>query len=244
MTRHRERCKSKGTIFAAAAAPLPVALLLAGMILGCGGGTSETETQAAGSEDTLLARAVPEPGESSAGDRTDSEALSTEIPRDHTAGEEPAAVSDVTPARLAPPAEREPAPDFSLPDLSGREVSLDDFAGKIVILDFWATWCPPCRMEIPHFIGLHKDYNDRGVEIVGIALDRNGIQAVQPFVQQHRIPYVSLIGDQQIARRFGGVRNIPTTFIIDQKGRIVSRHVGYQERSVFEREIVALLQES
>jgi peroxiredoxin len=144
---------------------------------------------------------------------------------------------------LPAPDDRDPAPEFTLADISGKQVKLSDFRGKVVILDFWATWCPPCRMEVPHFISLYNDYKAHGLEIVGVSLDQNGIQAVVPFVEQKGINYVSLIGNAQIARLYGGIRNIPTAFVIDRNGRIASKHVGYKGREAFESDIVPLLKE-
>jgi len=150
----------------------------------------------------------------------------------------------VAASHLPPANARQEAPDFVLTDISGEQVKLSDFRGKVVILDFWATWCGPCKMEIPHFISLYDEYADDGLEIVGVAMDRNGIQAVVPFVEQRGIDYVSLLGDAKVASLYGGIRGIPTTFVIDRKGRVVSKHVGYRDRAVFESEIVPLLKES
>ena len=133
------------------------------------------------------------------------------------------------------------APDFSLPSLDGKTVRLSDFHGKVVILDFWATWCPPCRMEIPHFISLYNKYKNKGLEVVGIALDNEGVSAVQPFAQSNGINYALVIGNQKVAQDYGGIRGIPTTFIIDRSGRIVQKYVGYHDEQVFESAVQPLL---
>ncbi len=131
------------------------------------------------------------------------------------------------------------APEFTLTDLQGRMVSLADFRGKVVILDFWATWCPPCKREIPGFIGLQKAYASRGVQIVGVGLDEPA--DIRQFAASHGINYPVLLGNDEVSALYGGISGIPTTFIIDKSGKIVRRFEGFTERSVFEREIESLL---
>jgi thiol-disulfide isomerase/thioredoxin len=139
------------------------------------------------------------------------------------------------------------APDFTLKDMDGKSVQLVDSRGRVVIVDFWATWCPPCQAEIPHFIELYDDYANQGLEILGISLDRSGEQVVRPFVQEFAINYSVLVeGEQspvQVAQEFGGVVGIPTTFLIDRQGRIYKKFVGYVEKSILEREVRVLLAE-
>lgn len=200
--------------------------------------TSETK-EVAGEIEGTIEEGEAEPEGDMIADILNSE--SDELEEDAAGTEEE--VFSVEPAHLPPINARRPAPGFTLSDLSGNQVSLSDYRGKVVILDFWATWCPPCRMEIPHFIDLQNQYRSKGVEIVGIAMDRDGIKAVLPFVQKQNVNYVSLIGTGKVTSDYGGVRSIPTTFVIDQEGRIVTQHVGFTERKVFESEIVALLQE-
>ena len=131
------------------------------------------------------------------------------------------------------------APAFTLNDLNGNSVSLSDFKGKVVILNFWATWCPPCKKEIPDFIDLQTQYGSKGVQIVGIALDQP--DKVRAFAQQNGLNYSVLLGDQEIAVKYGGITGIPTTIVIDRKGKIVSQFEGFRPRSVFETEIKKLL---
>ena len=133
------------------------------------------------------------------------------------------------------------APDFTLPDINGKMVSLKDFRGKVLILDFWATWCPPCRQEIPQFVDLYSQYKEKGFEIIGIALDQEGEKVVKPFSQNYNIKYPILIGGEEVSEIYGGIRGIPTTFVIDRKGNIVKKYVGFRDREVFEEDIKALL---
>ena len=133
------------------------------------------------------------------------------------------------------------APAYELPDLDGKLVSNTDLLGKVVILDFWATWCPPCRMEVPHFIRLQNQYGDQGLEIVGLSLDAGGARDVRPFAVENKINYKMLIAKDQTAESYGGVVGIPTTFVIDRKGVIIKKFVGYTPPEVFEETIKPLL---
>jgi peroxiredoxin len=140
---------------------------------------------------------------------------------------------------LPPAAASGVAPAFTLTDLNGKNVSLADFKGKVVILDFWATWCPPCRKEIPDFVTMQKEYGARGVQVVGVALDE--LPKVQAFVQENGMNYPVLMGTDAVVARYGGIEGIPTTFIIDRKGKIVERFEGFRPRSVFVDAITPLL---
>ena len=140
---------------------------------------------------------------------------------------------------LPPTAVTGAAPAFTLVDLGGKNVSLSDFQGKIVVLDFWATWCPPCRREIPDFISLQNQYASQGVQIVGIALDEP--EKVQAFARDNGMNYPVLLGNDAISAKYGGIDGIPTTFIIDRTGRIVNRFEGFRPRETFEAEIKKLL---
>ncbi|MCX6349869.1 MAG: TlpA disulfide reductase family protein [Candidatus Aureabacteria bacterium] len=135
----------------------------------------------------------------------------------------------------------QPAPDFSLKDLDGASVRLSNYRGKVVIVNFWATWCPPCREEIPDFVDLFTAYSGRGLVILGIGLDREGEKALKPFAEKYRIAYPLLVGNAETARAWGGVDAIPATFIIDRQGIVRKQYVGSQPKSVFEKEIVPLL---
>jgi cytochrome c biogenesis protein CcmG/thiol:disulfide interchange protein DsbE len=131
--------------------------------------------------------------------------------------------------------------EFALKDLDGREVQLSDFQGKVVLVNFWATWCAPCREEIPHFQFLLREYRSRGLEVIGIALDEEGISAVKPFVEEEGITYLVLIGDDEVVRAFGGIRYMPTTFLIDRSGRVVKKYFGAMRRNVLEEGIMPLI---
>jgi len=133
------------------------------------------------------------------------------------------------------------APEFSLKDLSGAEKKLSDFKGKVLIIDFWATWCPPCRNEIPHFVSLYNQYKSEGLEIIGVALDQNPRNALPGFIKDNGINYTILLGNSKVCDLYGGVSAIPTTFIIDKAGNIVKKYIGYNDKEVFENEIKELL---
>ena len=135
------------------------------------------------------------------------------------------------------------APDFVLTDLNGRSGKLSDYRGKVVILDFWATWCGPCKMLIPHFLELYQKYKGSGLEIVGVAMDQGGAKVVKPFVDKHGIPYPNFIGNNQVAMQYGGLRGIPTTYLITKDGRIFKKYVGVppNPKLTFENEIKSLL---
>jgi len=133
------------------------------------------------------------------------------------------------------------APDFTLKDISGNERMLSDFSGKVVILDFWATWCPPCKAEIPHFVELYDAHKDEGLEIIGVSLDRNAEKVVGAFAEENKVNYTLLVGDNHVTDLYGGIMSIPTTFVIDRDGRITKRFVGYRDKEVFEEAIKELL---
>lgn len=129
-----------------------------------------------------------------------------------------------------------PAPDFSLTDLSHRPLRLSDYRGKVVILDFWATWCDPCKEEIPHLVGLQNKYSAQGLQVLGVSMD-DSESPVRQFQQQYKMNYPVAVGNPQMADQYGGILGLPITFVIDRKGRIVSRHIGATNPSVFEQEI-------
>lgn len=137
--------------------------------------------------------------------------------------------------------ENAPAPDFMVYDLENKPVKLADFKGKVVILDFWATWCPPCLEEIPHFKKLHQQYSGQGLVILGVSLDEAGRDHVKEFMKENSIPYPIAMSNDKIVEDFGGIRGIPTTFVIDRDGKIVSKLVGYHDLEEFESLIKKVL---
>lgn len=139
--------------------------------------------------------------------------------------------------------ERPSAPDFALPYYNNFKdtLRLSDFRGKVAIVDFWATWCRPCRMEIPGFIDLYKAYKDSGFVMIGVALDSP--QRVTKFHDYYKMNYHVVIGNNGVAKSFGGIRGIPTTFVIDKAGRIYKKYVGYRPLDFFKRDLKSLLKE-
>lgn len=137
-------------------------------------------------------------------------------------------------------AELRPAPDFSLTDLSGQPLTLAGNRGKVVILDFWATWCEPCKTEIPHFIDMQNRYAAQGLQVIGISMDDEE-KPVREFQQQFKMNYPVVMGNARLAESYGGILGLPITFVIDRQGRICKRHIGQTEPSVFEGEIRKLL---
>lgn len=135
------------------------------------------------------------------------------------------------------------APDFTLKDLDGRDVRLADSAGRVRLIDFWATWCAPCREEIPMFKELHRTYGPRGLTILAISKDEGGAEVVRPFVDKHGIPYTNLLATDEVDAAFGGVPGLPTTFLVDGQGKIVERLIGPKPRRVLEEKIRRLLGE-
>ena len=129
-----------------------------------------------------------------------------------------------------------PAPDVALRSLEGETVRLSAFAGKVRLVDFWATWCAPCREAIPGLEDLYGRYRDRGLEIIAISMDEDGPAVVKPFVERARIPYTNLMGTDEAAEAFG-VLGLPATFLIDEKGMIVQSWVGGVPKRVLEEKI-------
>jgi peroxiredoxin len=133
------------------------------------------------------------------------------------------------------------APAFALPDLEGNTVRNTDFQGKVVLLNFWATWCPPCRDEVPDFVRLQSKYRDQGLAIVGLSLDQGGARDVRPFVDEYDVNYTMLLAGEKTADEYGGILGVPTTFVLDRNGTIVKRFVGRVSSEAFEEAIRPLL---
>jgi peroxiredoxin len=135
------------------------------------------------------------------------------------------------------------APDFALTSTEGKTIRLSDYRGKVVVLDFWATWCPPCRAEIPDFIKLYSKYKQDGFQMLGVSLDEGGLKDVIPFMKQYGINYPIVLGTEEVVSAYGGIRGIPTTFVIDKNGYVRDAFEGYRPSSVFEKLIQQLTKE-
>lgn len=133
------------------------------------------------------------------------------------------------------------APDFTLPQLDGQDLRLSSYRGKAVLLDFWASWCAPCREETPHLIELQKKYGDRGLQIIGVSMDDSPDPA-RTFYQQFQMNYPVVMGNANMGELYGGVLGLPIAFVINRDGRIYAKHIGATDPAVFEREIATLLQ--
>jgi thiol-disulfide isomerase/thioredoxin len=141
-------------------------------------------------------------------------------------------------AETVPPT---PAPEWKLKDVEGKVVSSADFKGKVVVIDFWATWCPPCVAEIPGYIALQKKYGKDGLVIVGISLDQKGPSVVKTFMAKMGINYPIVMADEETPAAFGGVEAIPTTFIIDRAGMIRDRKLGAEPVESYEQRLLVYL---
>ncbi|HEU5179895.1 MAG TPA: TlpA disulfide reductase family protein [Candidatus Polarisedimenticolia bacterium] len=126
------------------------------------------------------------------------------------------------------------------PALGGSSVDLSKFDGKIRVVDFWATWCPPCRAAIPWLNDLHQRYHDQGVEIIGISVDENA-KALAGFDKEVHIEYTSLQSSQEVEKAFGGIVGLPTTFVLDRTGKVINSYVGEMEKRELEEDLHSLL---
>jgi len=151
-------------------------------------------------------------------------------------------VSSTASSGTVKPQYRRMAPDFVLNDASGKPVRLSDLRGKVVLLNFWATWCAPCRVEIPWFVEFQKTNQDAGFTTLGVSLDEDGWDAVKPYIDQHKINYPVMVGNDDLAQMYGAA-SLPTTFIIDKSGRIAATHVGLCGKSEYEGDIRAVFNE-
>ena len=136
--------------------------------------------------------------------------------------------------------EPDPAPDFKLKDLDGKDLSLASLNGKVVLLNFWATWCGPCRAEIPSLIQLQKRYQDR-MQIIGLVVDEDDQAAIRKFVESQGINYPVALAPDDVRIAYGGVSALPTVFLLNTSGRVVQKHVGLFDPALYETEVRVLL---
>jgi thiol-disulfide isomerase/thioredoxin len=134
------------------------------------------------------------------------------------------------------------APDFILRTSSGEDIQLSRYKGKVVLLNFWATWCGPCQVEIPWFSEFQQTYSDQGFIVIGASMDEDGWTSVMPYIRTNKINYRVGIAGQQIAQAYGGVETLPETLLIDRDGKIVARHVGLVSKREYEDEILQVLE--
>jgi thiol-disulfide isomerase/thioredoxin len=136
-------------------------------------------------------------------------------------------------AAVKPVKDRKPAPEFSLKDSGGKMVKLSDYKGQVVLLNFWATWCGPCKIEIPWFKEFETTYKNKGFSVLGVAMDDEGWEIVKPYIEAQKINYRTLLGTEEVGALYGGVESLPTSFVIDREGKIASVHVGLVSKSVY-----------
>lgn len=144
-------------------------------------------------------------------------------------------------AAVKPANKRNMAQDFELKDADGKPVKLSSYKGKVVLLNFWATWCGPCKLEIPWFIEFEKTYGPQGFAVLGVAMDDDGWKEVKPYIQAKGVNYKVVVGDEATATKYGGVESLPTTFLIDREGRIGATHVGLVSKGDYKSDIEFLL---
>jgi peroxiredoxin len=153
------------------------------------------------------------------------------------------AAPKATGAHLSPMNSRQAAPNFLLHDASGRPVQLSNLRGNVVLLNFWATWCGGCKVEIPWLIEFQRSFSKRGFQVLGVSFDEDGWKLVRPFIAAKHINYPVMIPDSRIAGLYGGVDALPVTFVIDKAGRIAAKHLGVVNKSDYQAEIEKLLSE-
>ena len=145
-------------------------------------------------------------------------------------------------AAVKPEKDRKTAPEFTLKDANGQTVHLADYKGKVVLLDFWATWCGPCKVEIPWFIEFEQQFKDRGFAVLGVSMDEDGWEVVKPYIQDRKINYRVVLGNEEVSQIYGGLDSLPTTLLLDRQGKIASIHIGLSRgKEEFRDDIAHLL---
>jgi cytochrome c biogenesis protein CcmG/thiol:disulfide interchange protein DsbE len=137
-------------------------------------------------------------------------------------------------------ADRRPAPDFTLPGADGRPVQLSQYRGKVVLLDFWATWCHGCKTEIPWYMEFSQKYKKDGLVVIGVSMDDEGWKVVKPFLREKKMQYPVVVGNDELGKRYG-LGEMPLTLLIDRRGGIVLSHSGVVDKGAFERDLRDLL---
>lgn len=161
-------------------------------------------------------------------------------PQPHSPGA-PAKQPTTVSASMITLKEGQTPPDFTLPDSTGAPVHLASYRGKVVLLNFWATWCIPCREEISWFMEFTSKYQDRGLEIIGVAMDGDGWESARPYVRVKKINYPVVVGTDAMAAQYG-VEAIPMTLMLDREGKVTATHIGRVDKANAEKEIVKMLQ--
>lgn len=142
------------------------------------------------------------------------------------------------------PTRTDPAPDFSLTDIDGKSLTLTGRRGKVTLLNFWGTWCPPCQQEIPDLVRLDKDYRDKGVDIVGIALSEDSADSLRKWCQSHHIAYRQVMAVESLQHAYGDIHEVPISVLIDGQGRIVERWEGERDYATFAAAVERALKSS
>ncbi|MGO9649912.1 Alkyl hydroperoxide reductase [Candidatus Sulfotelmatobacter sp. SbA7] len=140
-----------------------------------------------------------------------------------------------------PQAKGDTAPDFTLQSLDGKTIRLSDWRGQAVLLNFWATWCAPCKIEMPWFVELQKQYGPQGFQIVGVAMDDASPKDIADFAKEMGVNYPVLLGKESVGDAYGGVQFLPENFYIDRNGKLVARAFGLKSRSEIEDDIKAII---
>ncbi len=135
-----------------------------------------------------------------------------------------------------------PAPEFSLKDIDGKTIDLASYKGKVVLVDFWATWCVPCQSEIPHFVDFQNNYGPQGYQTIGISMD-DGPEPVLAFYRKFKMNYPVVMGTEEVAKSYGGVLGLPVTFLIDREGKIATKYIGETETEKIRQRVEELLKQ-